>query len=123
MPDQQRQSPLTRLPATHLTASVADLQGNRNSARIRFWVERPRPRILSVDVRSVPEHHLVLCVQDDVEATDTAILCTDDVSKPLASWTRATTITASQETPQIHRLEVRPPDRFAAVCFLCVQRP
>ncbi len=116
-------NPITSLPATHLTASVADIQGNRNTARLRFWVERPGPRILSVDARQRQEHRVTLRVQDSVVTAEHAILCSDNLAKPLALWARATTISASVESDEIRRIELRLPDSFDGKCFLVVERP
>ncbi len=115
--------PLTRLSANRIMASVADHQGNRNTVTVRFWVEQPGPRILSVDASQRHEHRVTVRIQDTAETTEHIILCSDNLANPVASWMPATTIGSAVETGQVRRLELRLPDRFDQQCFLLVRRP
>ena len=115
-------TPVANLPVSHITASVADNQGNWNTMKLRFWIEPPALRILSVDVSQLPERRLTLRVQDPSTTGDRTVLCSDDIAKRLSLWTPVTVLRSESEPNGIQRLEVELPASISGRCFLQIER-
>jgi hypothetical protein len=98
------QSPISNLGTQHVTASIADVQGNTNVVVVRFWVNTGFA-IVSLDTSLLASGHLIVRVDNPLGATNHVVLATDDLSKPFAQWTALTLVSAMDEPNQIRRLD------------------
>ncbi len=116
------QTPIANLPTQHITASVADLQGNTNVVTVRFRVDAGF-RVLSLDASALNSQRLTLRFENPSGATNHIVLCVDDLAKPASAWTALNLLNAIDEPDQVRRLEVELPDGVRGNLFLRVQKP
>jgi hypothetical protein len=116
------QTPIGNLPTQHLTASVADVQGNTNVVTVRFRVDAGF-RILSLDPSALNNQRLTLRFENPSRATNHIVLWVDDLSKPASAWTTLNVLNAVDEPDQARRLEVELPGGVQGNLFLRVQGP
>jgi hypothetical protein len=116
------QTPIGNLPTQHLTASVADVQGNTNVVTVRFRVDAGF-RILSLDPSALSNQRLTLRFENPSRATNHIVLWVDDLSKPAGAWTTLNVLNAVDEPDQARRLEVELPGGVPGNLFLRVQKP
>jgi len=115
------QTPLVNLPTQHLTAAVADVQGNTNKVVVRFWVDTTF-RILSLDASALSARRLTLRLDNPNGYTNYSVLCSENPAAPASTWTTATIANATDEPNQVRRLEVELPVIITGRCFLKVRR-
>jgi hypothetical protein len=113
-------APILSLPTNHVTASVADVQGNTNTVVVRFWVDT-RFRIVSIDSSLLAARHLKLRLENPSGHTAFTVLCSDNVAAAFNSWTAATITDAGDEPDQIRRLDIDLPVAITGRCFLTVR--
>jgi hypothetical protein len=114
------QSPISNLTTQHLTASVADVQGNTNSVTVRFWVDTSF-RIFSLDTSLIGSGKLVARVENLSAATNHVVLSSDDISKPISLWTSLPVTAASDEPEQVRRIEFQLPAPVPSMLFIRIQ--
>jgi hypothetical protein len=110
------------VPTQHITASVADVQGNTNVVTVRFRVDAGF-RILSLDASGLNSQRLTLRFENPSGATNHVVLCVDDLAKPAGAWTTLNQLNAADESNQARRLEVELPSGVQGSLFLRVQKP
>lgn len=115
------QTPISNLATQHVTAAVADLQGNTNVVTVRFWVDTGF-RILSLDTSLLSSGLLTARVENPTGATNHVVLMSVDPTRPLSQWTVVPLISASDEAGQMRRLEVQVPVSPPTRLFLRVRR-
>lgn len=77
--------PITDLPTGHVTASVLDEQGNRNTTRVRFWIEPITLRFIRIE--SVPGANRLRLVFDEPEPSAVhSVLTAPRIDAPPATW-------------------------------------
>jgi hypothetical protein len=115
------QTPISNLSTQHVTALVADMQGNTNVVRVRFWVDTGF-HILSLDTSSIATGFLTARVENPTGSTNHVVLSSGDASQPLAKWTQLPVISASDESGQVRVLRVQVPTNPPGQLFLRIQR-
>lgn len=115
------QSPIANLSTQHLTAAIADVQGNTNKTVVRFWVDTSF-RILSLDASAPNTRRLTLRLENPSGHTSFAALCSENPAAPANTWTPATITSATDEPNQVRRLEVDLPVSISGRCFITVRR-
>lgn len=115
------QTPIAELSTQHLTAAIADVQGNTNRIVVRFWVDTSF-RILSLDASALNTRRLTLRLENPSGHTNYSVLCADSPAAPANSWSPATITSATDEADQIRRIELELPVSIAGRCFLKVRR-
>ncbi len=113
-------TPLSNLATQHVTAAVADLQGNTNVVKVRFWVDTGF-HILSLDTSSLGSGLLTMRVENPAGATNYVVRMTVDAARPLGQWTVLPVISAADEVGQVRRLEVKIPANPPTQLYLRVQ--
>ena len=113
--------PLTALGANHLTASVADVQGNVTRAQVRFSVA-PDALALRQIARSAGRVRLrFLDTQPDVLRR---IRCSADLHAPRASWLEAAVLSTAWTLQNECTAEIAlPPDITDRGFFLIERAP
>jgi hypothetical protein len=115
------QTPIENLATRHLTAVIADIQGNTNKTVVRFWVDTSF-RILSLDASALNARRLTIRFENPSGATNFTVLCSEDALGPANNWTPATIAGSATESNQILRLDVDLPETVTGRCFLKVRR-
>jgi hypothetical protein len=116
------QTPIANLSTSHVTAVVADFQGNTNKVEVRFWVDTGF-RITSLDASALSSQRLTLRFENSTGATNHTVLCADDMAKPASEWTPLNILNAADEPNQVRRLDVELPGGAAGTLFLRVHKP
>jgi hypothetical protein len=115
-------TPLTSLAASHLTAAVADAQGNRTTVKVRFWVAPPDFRVLSLDASSQSEGRLGVRFENPDALAGHTVLWNREASGGAANWLALPVLDWSVESNRTYRVEVPvPPEPSGA--FLRVRAP
>ena len=114
-------TPISNLGTNHVTASIADVQGNTNKIEVRFWVDTGF-RILSLDATALNSGRLTLRFENLTGNTHHTVFCSQDLAAPLGTWSAATILNAADESAQVRRLEVQLPPGIAGRCFLSVRQ-
>lgn len=114
--------PVTRLPASHLTASVKDAQGNTTSVKVRFSVGPPDFRILSVNAAVLDQRRLFLDLENPDASVDHKVFGSENADDPVQNWSSLAVLNASTQPNRVRRLEVALPPSFHR-CFVRVLRP
>jgi hypothetical protein len=114
------QNPVSNLSTQHVTASVADMQGNTNLVQVRFWVQTGF-KILSLDASSLSTGRLSLRVQNPTGATNHVVLSSADATLPINQWSVIPVLTGADETNQVRRLDFQMPGTPTRRLFLRVQ--
>jgi len=78
------QTPVSNLSTSHVTAVVADIQGNTNVVNVRFWVDAGF-HILSLDASALNSQQLTVRFENPSGSTNHIVFGTDDVSKPMSA--------------------------------------
>ena len=117
------QSPITNSPSRHVTASVADGQGNTNTLRVRFWVQLPVLRIVQLNTAEPPSRRLTIRFENPSGQTNHIVYCADDVSRPMNAWTPVTVLSGANESDLMRRLEIDLPGQFTSQCFVRIAEP
>jgi hypothetical protein len=117
------QAPITNSPSRHLTATVADSQGNTNKVRVRFWVQLPVLRIVRVDRTQLSPRQLTIRFENPSGRTNQIVYCTDDITRPMNAWTSLRVSSAADEPDLIRRLEVDLPGQFGSQWFVLIAEP
>jgi hypothetical protein len=115
------QTPLLNLTTQHVTATVADVQGNTNKVAVRFWVDASF-RILSLDASALNSRRLTLRLGSPSGHTNYTVLCSENVTAPANVWIPAAIAGAADEPSQVRRLEVDLPLTITNRSFLRVRR-
>ena len=113
-------TPLLNLGTNTVTATVADGQGNTNQVEVRFWVDAGF-RIVSLDASALGSRRLTLRFENPAGHTNQTVVCAENLSAPLPSWTPAPLVSAANESNQLRRLEVELPVGLTNRCFLRVR--
>ncbi|PYK99825.1 MAG: hypothetical protein DME19_07265, partial [Verrucomicrobia bacterium] len=118
------QTPMSNLSTSHISAAVADFQGNTNKVEVRFWVDAGF-RVLSLDATALTSRRLTVRFENPSGATNHTVLCVDDLAKPASAWTTLNILGAADEPNQVRRLEVGLPSGVPGNgnLFLRIQRP
>ena len=117
------QLPITNGPSRHVTASVADAQGNTNTVRVRFWVQLPVLRIVRLDAAELPSRRLTIRFENPGGHTNHIVYCTDDVNRSMNAWTPVTVLSGANEPDLMRRLEIDLPGQFTSQCFVRIAEP
>lgn len=112
---------ISNLATQHVTAFVADRQGNTNVATVRFWVDTGF-HILSLDVSQASNRILTARVDNPTGKTNHVALFSADPSLPLTQWGKLPITSASDEPGSVRVLQVQLPPSPPAQVFLRVQR-
>ncbi|PYI89319.1 MAG: hypothetical protein DME26_01485, partial [Verrucomicrobia bacterium] len=115
------QMPFANLSTQHVTASVADAQGNTNRVEVRFWVNTGF-RIMSLDSSALGSGRLTLRCENPSGATAHTVLCVDDLAKPASAWTVLRILNAVDEANHLRQLEVELPADLTGRCFVRVRQ-
>ncbi len=115
-------TPISNLATQHVTAAIADRQGNTNRVTVRFWVGTGF-HILSLDASSLATGRLVARVENPGGAANHVVLISADITRPLSQWTALPVLSAADEPGQVRRLEVQVPLNPPTQLFLRVQLP
>jgi len=115
------QARLWNLATQHVTASVADFQGNTNTVVVRFWVDTSF-RILSLDASGMGSGRLVARVENAVASTNHSVFFSTDLTRPLNQWTNLAVLSATDETNQVRRLVIQLPSPAPSKLFVRIQR-
>jgi hypothetical protein len=116
------QTPISNLNTSHVTAAVADFQGNTNKVEVRFWVDTGF-RITLLDASALNSRRLTLRFENPTGATNHSVLCVDDLTKPAGAWTTLNILSATDESNQVRWLEVELTGSAPGNLFLRVQKP
>jgi hypothetical protein len=116
------QTPFSNRSTNHVTASVADRQGNTNVVTVRFWVDTGF-RIVSLDASGLNSQRFTIRVENREAATNHAVYSTTDLTKPGIEWTPLTILNAADEPNRIRRIDVSLPGAAPGNVFLRMQRP
>lgn len=100
-------SSISSLSTQHVTAVVADRQGNTNRVDVRFWV-RAEPSIVSLDTSRLSAKRLAVRVRS-INATSGTLLISDDISRPMDQWQALIPLSSVGEPGNVQRLEVELP--------------
>jgi hypothetical protein len=115
------QIPIASLGTNNITASIADVQGNTNKVKVRFWQDSTF-RVLSVDASNLNLFRLTLLVENPLGHTNHTVLWSQNIDGPLTAWLPATILSASNEAGLVRRLEVQLPPGIAGTSFLRVRK-
>ena len=115
------QTPISNLATQHVTAAIADMQGNTNMVDVRFWVD-PGFHILSLDSSSLAVGRLTLRVENPTGSTNHIVLMSPDASQLMAQWTTLPVVSAYDDPGQVRVLQVQLPSGPAPQLYLRVQR-
>ncbi|HZR20413.1 MAG TPA: hypothetical protein VFE51_24235 [Verrucomicrobiae bacterium] len=113
--------PISNLATQHVTAWIADRQGNTNVVKFRFWVD-PSFHILSLDTSSLATGTLTARVENPSGSTNHVVLFSSDPSSPLAQWSSLRILSAQDEASQVRAFQVQLPRNRPSQIFLRVQR-
>jgi hypothetical protein len=114
-------TPISNLSTQHVTASVADVQGNTNVVVVRFWVDT-NFRILSLDTSTLGTGRLIARLENPSGSTNHTVLASTDLSLPLNQWAPLTILSATDEPNQVRRLEFQVPNESSGRLFVRVRR-
>jgi hypothetical protein len=115
------QSPISSLNSSHVTAAVADLQGNTNVVEVRFWVETGF-RIISLDGSALSARRLTIRFENPTGATNHLVEFVQSLVPP-SGWSPLTILTTADEPNQTRRVDVEVPEPVSGYLFLRVQSP
>jgi hypothetical protein len=115
------QTPIANLSTQHLTAAIADVQGNTNQTVVRFWVDTSF-RILSLDASALNVRRLSLRFENPSGHTNYSVLCANSLAAPANTWSLATITSVTNEPNQVRSLEIELPVDITSRCFVRVQR-
>jgi hypothetical protein len=113
------QTPILNLENTSLTASVRDVQGNKEERTIHFHVKPPEISLYKCDASELPQHRLILHVHDDLPNPQHRVVATDDLNALI--WTDVTLLGSVRQDDR-YQYRVAVPPQFAGRCFLRVER-
>jgi hypothetical protein len=102
-------APITNLPPSHITASVLDVQGNRTTVKLRFWVAMASFRILSLDTAHQDDRRLELRFENPDALTTQSILWSDSLAAAPDAWTSLPVLSWQAESNRVRRVEVQTP--------------
>ena len=112
---------ISNLPASHVTATVLDAQGNRTTSKVRFQVGAQTFRILSLDAARLDESRLNIRFENPDALTGHAVDWGNALAD-FATWSPLTILGAESESNRVRRLEVQPPSGSSRG-FLRVRQP
>ena len=115
------QTTITSLAPSHVVASVADVQGNRTSVNLRFWVDTGF-HITSIDASQLGADRLTLRFENPTASTNHVVFYSDSLATPLSGWIPLNVLNPVDESNQIRRVEVQMPPGLTNRCFIRVQR-
>jgi hypothetical protein len=113
------QTPILNLESTTLTASVRDVEGNKEETTVRFWVRPAEISLHKCDATELAQRRLTLHVRDDFPAPQHRVVATDDLNALV--WSSLSLLgTVKHDDRYEYTVEV--PPQFAGRCFLRVER-
>ena len=114
--------PIDTLPASHITARVADQQGNIATTKVRFWVGPDRLEVRELDGSGLPERRFRLRFIDTRPDTPRRILYSTDLQIPRSAWNEAQILSEAWTAAGECWAEVAIPAGAEARCFFSIER-
>ncbi|HLH53284.1 MAG TPA: hypothetical protein VKY92_06680 [Verrucomicrobiae bacterium] len=112
--------PISNLNTQHVTALVADRQGNTNKVTVRFWISTSF-QILSLDGSLMASGVITARVENPNLSTNHIVLVSSDPTVPLGKWTPLTVTQTYDESPQIRVVQAKLPSNPPRQLFLRIE--